>query len=483
MPAAQRSQIKPSPLIPLSALPYRRFASRYPDFVQRIADLRASRKRSMARLESLDRRAQRNKVRQLLHSRQYDLVYAYEAILKAKLIGSATPQSIEALAARIDVYTPSHEYVRCRTIRKPDTRVRDVQSFGPLKRARQLFVAGVIRALHPPRANQFLVVGGIPAALKAVEAAYRRGMTHAVELDVTDFYGSIRYSDLAEALRPLPDAVVRHVVFDKTTSEPADVSGGPIGPLGMVPPPLFDTQGLPLGAASSPIAGEVMIGRLLADPEIDFGLDIVAYADNLLVLGRSEPEATARAEHLVAVAGSAACGSLRLREKGRGHMIPPGSSEGGGFAGGVPFVGQIGYVDEAGLFSWEPCAEKRNQHHVADGECVPTLERIERAERQVTAFHRAYPFWQHRALSESEELALLAGARYHRSATPQHLSDAARAIALAYLINRGQFEVFQYIPDYGGSGRSEARRERLATEAQGLIALILGEAGDTAEAA
>lgn len=481
MASAPPTQIRRTPIVPVPALPYHRFASRHPAFIREISEMRTQRKQVMEALEGLGSRAQRDAVRQLLHSRRFSLVYTYEGVLKAGEIGSATPQSIAQLANRLDPFRPVYEHVKRRWVAKPQTRMRAVQSFGPLKRAHQLFVADVVRALHPPRANQFLFHGGIPAALKAVEAAYRGGMSHAVELDVTDFYGSIQHTDLAGALRPLPGAVVRNVVFDETIRVMADVPTGPRRTTVSGPPPLNDAYGLPLGAASSPIVGEVMIGRLLATPEIDFGSDIIAYADNLLVLGRSEQEAAARADHLATVATSAACGSLRLREKGRGHMLRFGTAEGDQFMAGVPFVGQLGHVDEEGRFSWEPCAEKQEQHRIADGERLPTLVEIERAERQVAAFHRAYPSWEHRAVREAEELASLASARYMRLATPEHLSGAARAIALAYLLNRGVFDMFHYIPDHNQAAL-EAKRERLAAEARTLIALIV-TAGDMPEAA
>ena len=467
MALAPRTGITRTPLATGDSPGYREFALRHPEFVANIRELEAGRKLALNELRGIGRRWQRSKVRQLLHARHFAILYAYRGLLKAGLIGTASPQSIEELAQAIDPFAPSEERVEHRWIMKGE-RQRAVQSFGPLKRAQQIFVADMIRALHPPRANQYLFHGGIPAAVKAVEAAYERGMTHAVELDVIGFYGCIPFTFLADVLRPLPEAVVRHVVFDETIRTNVPVMSNTIIRRAGVPPPLDETQGIPLGAATSPIAGEVIIGRLLAANEIDFDLDVITYADNLLVLGRSEQEAFARADHLAGVAAKPAYGSLRLREKGKGHLLVAGTSVGGAFSTGVPFVGQFGFVDDAGVFSWEPAPDRREQHQIADGDTCPSLDQIDKALRQIAAYYRAYPHWSDREQYEARERALLTGARYMRQATPEHLHEATRDIALAYVLNQRSMDLLELVPAYNG-GKFAARRQRLIDEAGQMI--------------
>ncbi|KUR76967.1 hypothetical protein AQZ50_12170 [Novosphingobium sp. Fuku2-ISO-50] len=437
--------------------------------------MKAQRKHALDALENLGFRAQRSKLRQLLHEREFAVFDAYRGVLKAGRIGNATPQSIEELAASLDPSSPTHERVEQREI-TTNARQREVQAFGPRKRALQLFVADLIRAIHPPRANQYLFHGGIPAAIAAVEAAYQRGMTHAVELDVKAFYDSIPFAFLADVLRPLPKAVVRHVVFDETIRVRPLSASTTIIRRAMVPAPLNETQGIPLGAATSPIAGEVIVGQLLAAHEIDYGPDIITYADNLLVLGRSEWEASARAEHLTDVAARPAYGSLRLRLKERGHLLPNGTSSGGGFSSGVIFAGQFGSVDARGVFSWEPAPDRRLQHQIADGEVCPTAEQIDKALRRVSAFHRAYPKWREREQREARDRAMLTSARYLRLATPENLSVATRDIALACLLNRQSSDIPELVPDYGPM--YDGKRQRLLTEAGHLLDRIFAQ--DTA---
>ncbi|WP_036504957.1 hypothetical protein [Novosphingobium sp. AP12] len=453
---------------------WRRFVDANPEFIALITALRAERERVFAALVALPRRAQRDRVRQLLHDRKLAVLFVYEGMVRAGRLHGTTPAAITALAERFDLRRPSHEPVLIRQITETDSRVRTVQSFGPLKRAHQNFAARLIRALHPPRENQFLFNGGIPAALKAVEVARDGGMTHAVELDATNFYGSIERSSLAVTLRPLPEAVVRFVVFNETIERGDD---RPRAIVRSVPgsPPLGSSNGLPLGAASSPIAGEVLIGQLLADNRIDFGPSVITYADNLLVLGSSEQEAAARADLLVALAEEPAFGGLRLREKGRGHMMQPGTQRVDHFSMGVPFVGQIGLVDSAGDFSWEPNEQKRAQHWIWEHGSSPSLSEIERAEGKVAAYHRSYPFWRDKGTSEAQDRASLSCARYFAFSTPENLGTAVRDVVLAHLcVPHGDPYYFipDHMPGWGEITIFERKRERINAEANALIATI-----------
>ena len=481
MASAPPRHVTGTPIAPInSATAYRAFAYRFPAFVAHLRELKAQRKQAVDALKNLGRRDQRDKLRQLLHERPFAVYDAYRGVLKAGRIGNATPQSIEELSASLDPFSPTHERVEQRLI-TTNARQREVQSFGPRKRALQLFVADLIRAIHPPRANQYLFHGGIPAATTAVEAAYERGMTHAVELDVKAFYDSIPFAFLVGVLRPLPNAVVRHVVFDETIRVRPQSASPTIIRRAMVPAPLNETQGIPLGAATSPIAGEMIVGQLLAAHEIDYGPDIITYADNLLVFGRSEEEASARAEHLTDVAARPAYGSLRMRPKERGHLLTNGTSSGGGFSSGVIFAGQFGTVDASGIFSWEPAPDRRLQHQIADGEVCPTIEQIDKALRRVSSFHRAYPKWRDREQREARDRALLTSARYLRLSSPENLSVAIRDIALACLLNRRSVDIPELLPDYGRM--YEGKRQRLMTEAQRFLERIFDEDGAAEQAA
>lgn len=479
MATAPRSMIQRTPLVPPGTLDYHRFAGRDPVLVAEIAELRAEWKQACSQLSGLTRRQQHNRVRQLLRSERFGLLHAYRGTLKAHRIRNATRSTLESVAERINPFGPCYEQVNQREIDK-DGRTRTVDTFGPIKRARQHMVADLIRALHSPRSNQFLFNGGIPAALTAVEAAHSRGLTHAVELDVEGFYRNIPAECLAGLLRPLPKAVIDHVVWDLAIRN-NDVGHSVVIMARRTAPPLNDTIGLSLGSASSPIVGEVVIGHLLAANEIDFGPDIITYADNLLVLARSEQEAEARAENLTALPKLRAFGSLRLREKGRGHFLPPGQSAGGRFSAGVTFAGQFGHPDGDGQFSWEPSPERQQRHWIAERDVCPSLAEIQRAQARVAAFHRAYPLWQDREMSEAEERARLSAALYLRAPTSERLAEAGRDLFLAMLMLRHtDRQLTELIPEY--SGIPSRRRERLMQECASLDQRIFPK-DDTGQAA
>ncbi len=146
----------------------------------------------------------------------------------------------------------------------------------------------------------------MPEALEAIATAYRSGMTHGVEVDIVDFYGSIRPDRLAELLRPLPASVVEHVVWDVDLHGDAPVVVGKT----TVDPPSSASMGLSLGAATSPIVGERIVRELLAVARLP---DTITYADNLFVLGRSEEEVDARIQTLMDSARQLEVGVLELR--------------------------------------------------------------------------------------------------------------------------------------------------------------------------
>lgn len=474
MASAQPTGIARTPTMPVAVLRYQQFAGRFPDFMAdvRLAgrDVRAALAR-LAALEGAAQRVRRERTRTLLHDRRLLLPYLVTALNRTGRLARATPDSVTAMLERINLFAPCHEPTRMHPVAH-GSRQRLVQSFGPIKRAQQRFTADVIRALHPPRPNQSLFGGGIPAALRAVEAACARGLSHAVELDVRDFYGSVPRERLAGLLWPLPKAVVDHVVWDETLRVTGDDNSGVIT-VARATPPLNALVGLSVGAASSPVVGEVVIGSLLADPDIDFDADIITYADNLLVLGRSEAEAMSRADHLATVAARPVHGALRLRERARGHCLQVGTSLGGAFSQGIVFVGQIGEPLDDGGFSWEPEPLKRDQHRLANRDMLPSLEDIAAAEAKVAAFHRAYPLWRGRDAREAHVRAELACARFfHQPASVEAMSLAARCLILACLLNGGSQGLDELIPEVGGT-RVQAARGRLIREVERLWSEIM----------
>ena len=430
------------------------FASSYPEFITGLADLRHYRDREMTKLSGLDQSAKRDRARKLLGCPRLSLLYAYEAVRRLQQLRGATPDTLRDLASRCNPFTRSHEAVQ-RLLIGSGTRTRGVQNFGPLKRMHQLLVADVLAALHPPRRDQYLFHGGMPMALAAIEAAFRDGYTHAVEIDMIDFYGNVRTPGLAELLRPLPASVVENVVWDYAVRRgPDDEFVIPCDE--GVPPSLTGLVGLSLGAATSPIVGERIIGSLLASAQLGA---VVTYADNVLVLGRDREEVVARTKHLKECASRLEAGPVRPRAGRIATFFDP--------KGGVEFGKQWGQAIRHRLI-WVPDADKQAEHRVADHVDSMTLDQIAEAERKVTHWRRSYPMWRTGDAWELERLAELAAARYYCAAQPEHLVRARQALVMA-CVARGEWrDPNEFAPDWPGR-ISRERRETLVATTNALL--------------
>jgi len=92
MASAPPRHVPGTPIASVGAAAYHNFARRFPAFVDHLRELKAQRKHALDALENLGFRAQRSKLRQLLHEREFAVFDAYRGVLKAGRIGNATPQ-------------------------------------------------------------------------------------------------------------------------------------------------------------------------------------------------------------------------------------------------------------------------------------------------------------------------------------------------------------------------------------------------------
>jgi len=442
------------------------FAAAYPEFIAKLGDLRHYRDREMAKLASLSGSAQRDRVRMILRSPRLALLYAYEAVRRVQQLHNATPATLNELAARCNPFAPTHEAVQ-RLIVGSGTRTRAVQNFGPQKRMHQSLVADVVAAIHPPRGDQYLFNGGLPKALAAIEAAFREGYTHACEVDLINFYGGVRPAGLAELLHPLPASVVEHVVWDYAVRRGRDDDLAI--PCDEGSPSLTGLVGLSLGAATSPIVGERIIGVLLGSAQLD---PVVNYADNVLVLGRDREEVVARTQHLRECAFRLEAGPVRPRI-GRIASFRDQT-------GGVEFAKQWGQAIRHRV-NWSPGADKQGEHRIADHAERMTLEQIEEAERKVTQWRRSYPMWRTGDAWEVERLAELAAARYYRAGQPEQFALARQALLTACFA-RGQLrDPFEFAPDWPGR-EHQRRREALISSTNAMLEQVLATARSVSSA-
>lgn len=434
---------------PLSRLSdFEVFRSRNARFVDELAALRKYRTARLAILQSLSRRTQRSMVRALFTDDRLLRLYAYEALRKSGHLRRATVETVAEMATEANLFQPCLEHSPRHPVRSR-RRFRDVYNFGPQKRLRQLLVADVIRPLHPPRQSQKLLHGGMPAARRAVEAAFHEGvMRFCAEIDLVDFYGSVPLEGLAGVLRPLPAGVIRHVVFDLTIrrsyeeGSPSGLSTGAwsdphrIGPIG-----------LPLGSACSPVVGECILAQFVQEiPDDQF----ITYADNILLLGRTEEDVQALTESLAAALHNGS-GSMRYRVRTNSVVA---------MQTGFEFLGQqVDIAESDGKFTWRPASHKVAEYLIGDWPVQANLPETDEAEAKVINWRAAYPDWPEGDAVEAHALAEIACIRHFQQRSGVSRRRAISAILDAILAYDYLLSIDEIVPD--GGPLHGAERDRL----------------------
>lgn len=433
--------------------PYHRFIFRYKDFTKEVEAQQTRCNQVLARLElETSPSKRRDQVRKLLRDGGYHLVSAFWAIRRVTKLEGADPASVRTLAESFNAFQPVYdEPFVVRPVSKGGSS-RLVQDFGFRRRMQQRAVARILRALHPPLESQKLYRGGMPMARRAIEAAVARGNRFGVEVDFVNFYPSLRPDALPDLLRPLPPSVTDAVVWDAVMhSRYPDMIRRAAYPA----PSSLD--GLSLGSACSPIVGEKVIASVLEVARLE---DVVTFADNLFVLGRSEEDVGAKIHALRDAVRSQPFGELGLRmgkERGFSLELP------------FEFTKQMGILRENDEIHWSPGPRKRAQFAAAE---LPRLsrEQIEAADKRIIYWRRAYPDWHDGDAFASEYRAALAVRRFYLTRHPVIYQRAIEAVILAYyerLAVEPQFEggLRYFVPEEGdtlgdGHGRIMEGLER-----------------------
>lgn len=431
------------------------FRAAHPDFVNRIEGLRDYRKHTFERLAAMSRADQRGLVRKVLRLPKLRLLYSYEGLKAYRALRRETPASIEQMAARLCPFTPINEPREIRTAQNRG-RSRMIVSFGPERRARQKLVADLLRYLHPPLPNQYLFRGGMPKAFNAIEEAVRNeGYRFGAEVDFTDFYGSVKLDGLADLLRPLPRAVVDNTVWDMTCRH--DHVMDDAQSLSWATPTLDCQQGLALGSACSPIVGERIIACLLAS---DTPGRVVAYADNLFIMGRTAEEVIACLRQIRERTHQFAGWQLGLRGPNEPDDVPALHADLAHFSPThFYFLRRVGRWEED-HFDWSPDERKLGEYGLGDDhEQSLSLEEIAELEERVSHWRRAYPDWSEGDLHEARYLGELAARRFYQAPTPRNLSVASHALIISYFAAGRYCPLSGLLPD--GAGADQRRRRRL----------------------
>ncbi|QIO59982.1 reverse transcriptase domain-containing protein [Rhizobium leguminosarum] len=381
--------ISPRYMASMAHLKVREYAQSNAAFATEIERAGKSARDLVTRLKAASNRNKRRLlIDRFLKSPDAKLYYLFRAIVRCKLLHRFSPEHIVSEASTLDLFGSETEPVWF--YEKPATTLqsaRIITTFGPRRKARQNMVRKLLEAVHQPRPDQYTINGGVPKALKALVQDFDDGYFFAVERDIRRFYQQIRREGLATVLSPLPKRVVESVIWDGRSDDRTDTDdlSTAVTADGLLP-----LRGLPQGSACSPIAAEMVVASLLAGLEGD--IRVRAYADNVVILGRTEDEVRAASEQLDRLANAHSAGSLRLKDN---NGILDLRTQTFSFLG---YEGSYLAVATPPRLDWQP-------HHVKL-EAIETIimkrdassRELDDAIKWCKAAVHAYPLWQGRAL-------------------------------------------------------------------------------------
>ena len=197
-------------------------------------------------------------------------------------------------ARSLNAWEGTQEEVILRLIEKKGKpgQFRTIMEFGIENRALQYLVRPILKAradLHP---NQYLIKGGVHAAVGRVAKLLGKGYGWAVESDIANCYASFDGEKAAERL-PLPKKVTRNVLLSATLHYSLSHNSifGPADPGDddeVIFAELFADarRGFPQGSAASPFAVEMLLAPLFY--QLPLGGGSIGYADNFLAMAREE---------------------------------------------------------------------------------------------------------------------------------------------------------------------------------------------------
>ncbi|MFC1672605.1 reverse transcriptase domain-containing protein, partial [Pseudomonadota bacterium] len=217
----------------------------------------------------------------------------------------------ESLAKNLDAIAGSKEVAKILMMPREDhpDHPRPVWAFGIEQRALQQLVAGALGPFAKLADNQFLMDGGVQAAIKSVLQFLAEGYTAVVEVDIKSCYSSYNGEEIHKLFPYLPEAVVKKVILSKYLPISLQCSGLTIdtaelqGEDGVAPDTfsevLAEAQlGIPQGSSVSPLVSDMLLATALNTLSLPAEIRLVVYADNFLILAKSE-EAAATAAHAV----------------------------------------------------------------------------------------------------------------------------------------------------------------------------------------
>jgi hypothetical protein len=226
----------------------------------------------------------------------------------------SSKKQLALTACRLNARQGSKEEVRVSLRPKANSyneEFRTIADFGIEHRTLQHMVRDVLRAVGDLHPRQYANRGGVHAAIKQVAQAMSAGYLWAIEIDIDNFFQSF-VADKVVDLMPLPKKVTERILLARSLRL---VSGNLVpffGPAGE--PSVNDTlaaarRGIPQGSAASAMVAEMLLAWSL--DQLPTGSEFVAFADNILVMGKSQHEALSVSSALRSALKAHPAGPLR----------------------------------------------------------------------------------------------------------------------------------------------------------------------------
>lgn len=202
---------------------------------------------------------------------------------------------------------------------------RRLWKFGPCMTARQLLVSEALKAIYAQRVwSQMILDGGLPLGVADIKEALRNPeLTHYAIVDVARFFDSVDLRGATQLL-PLKGRVLENTLCVSPTS---DVRVGMNRYARICVSEAVDVNGrlaLPQGAASSPLIAYGLLEQALPVSCLEHSFP---YADDLLILGKSEEDVAARVSLYEGNLVRHPVGPLRLRRVDDGEITEDGCFE------------------------------------------------------------------------------------------------------------------------------------------------------------
>ncbi|MGO1163285.1 reverse transcriptase domain-containing protein [Brucella sp. C7-11G] len=364
-----------------------------PEFVEAVLSAKLKKDRKLDQIASAQSRdKKRFLILQFLNDFEIKKYYLFKSVQHKKRLDQFPPAEIENVARGLSAFQPFNEDVTPINLRSGNGRRRTTYSFGPRRHALQKMTADILKVIFPfPYAGHYTIHGGVRAALEAVSGHVSDGFKFAIERDIRQFYPSVNIERLAELLRPLPGSVVRNVLAYRPRSQGLNFSiatsadnNAPLSPRGM----------LAQGSAASPVAAEIIMADLLM-PSLP-NVRVVAYADNVLILGETLDAVENANNILEDSANLHPCGPLGLKPPLQSHVV---------VGGGIEFLGSFGAYDGSSI-SWEP-NDRAMSHLIGTLGNATSDEQIRTTINWMTKWSRGYPLWD-RDIAERYRIQLWA---------------------------------------------------------------------------